>query len=351
VAALNKRFSLKDRNYYVSALLLGLVASIGPCSAQGFIDTQNGAGNITSPVNPTNLIAQQTPPQDNELKDVLPLDLTPVSLPERRGAFDGLQTGIMYKVPAKMFFNTTVENSLRLETNIFQTSTHQRQDMIYRVLPNVTLGYALSKNRRIAANYFYLRDQYMHNYSLMTRNIHSVGFKADQDFQVGKKTTLTASIFARELFATRSVPLSDIIPSLVAVRRVGDRQIVYASILGQVRFQEVLKRYQEFDQFYSFGTVYRRNLWQMSFDNTFITNFGKRQLRGGPNNQIFVLTGEVARQVHRKVPISAFVRAEPIFNMGANSSTGFAGFNFRIYGGLRTTFSKPAIFPIKFNQS
>jgi hypothetical protein len=33
--------------------------------------------------------------------------------------------------------------------------------------------------------------------------------------------------------------------------------------------------------------------------------------------------------------------------MGANSSPGLAGFNFRLYGGLRAEISKPAIFPTK----
>lgn len=223
--------------------------------------------------------------------------------------------------------------------------------MVYRVLPNLTVGYALTRKTRVSSNFFFFRDQYASRDTQLSRNIYSVGVRADHDFTINDKTTMTAGLFCRELFFNlqnaSTPPLSDIIPSAVVVRRVGQHGAVYGSVMGQVRFQKMLDRFQEFDQFYSVGYVLRKSPWLFTTDCTFLTNFGNSNLRGGNNNQVFVLTGEIARQLHRNIPLSAFVRAEPIFNMGANSSPGLAGFNFRLYGGLRAEVSKPAIFPTK----
>lgn len=279
--------------------------------------------------------------------DIVPIDLTPVELPERGNALDAFKAQTLYHLPARMFLYANCENSLRLETNVLQTATRNRADMIYRVLPNVTLGWAFAPRTRFAWNYFFLRDTYAPNHFL-NRNIHSVGFRVDHDTPIGEKNTLTAGFFARELFITNSGPLNDLIPSVVLTRRVGYHGVVYGSILGQIRFRNVLQQYQEFDQFYSVGGSYNKGAWYLSADFTTITNFGKRQLRGGPNNQNMIITLEAGRRISRRLPITAFLRAEPIFNMGANSSTGFAGFNFRIFGGLRVEVAKPAIFPISF---
>jgi hypothetical protein len=100
-------------------------------------------------------IAQSAPQRD---ADIVPIDLTPVRLPERTSAFNGLdsfKSQALYKLPGRVFFNASVENSLRFEANTFQTNRHYLSDMVYRVLPNVTLGYALDKKTRVSANYFF----------------------------------------------------------------------------------------------------------------------------------------------------------------------------------------------------
>lgn len=290
-------------------------------------------------------IAQQSP------KDTTtPIDLTPVRLPARGNIFDAFKAGALYNLPARMFFNASVENTIRLETNVFQTLKGNRADGIYRVLPNCTLGYALGRRTRVSANYFFLRDTYFRNH-ILNRNIHSVGFRVDQDFPINAKASGTVGFFARELFITDQPELNDLIPSVVIVRRAGSKGIIYGSVLGQVRFRKVLGRYQEFDQFYSIGGVYRSRPWVFTGDLTFISNFGKRALRFGPNNYNFILTLEAGRQIVSQLPMTAFVRVEPIFNIGANQAQGFAGVNVRVFGGIRAEISKPAIFPIKFGRS
>ena len=296
---------------------------------------------------PSNPPTSSTPGGDSPAS----IDFAPVKLPERRNTFDSFKTDSLYLLPARFFLNASCENSLRLETNVYQTSSNNRADMIYRLLPNVTAGYALTRRTRVSSNYFLIRDQYMRNNSTLTRNINSIGFRIDHDIPISEKTTLTASFFARELLITKSPSLSDLLPSLLLVRRVGRSAVVYSSIIGQFRFRDVIGQYQEADQFYSFGGVMRRGAWTFTGDTTVVTNFGKTRLRGGHNNQNIIITLEGARQISRRFPLAAFIRTEPIFNTGANSSTGFAGFNFRVFGGLRVEVSKPAIFPLKIGSN
>lgn len=292
-------------------------------------------------------IAQST----DQTSGQLPIELAPVKLPERRTATETMsafQSGLLYHLPGRVFFNCNTENSLRLETNVFQTAHHQRTDMVYRPLPNVTLGYALTRRTRVSANYFFLRDQYTRNDQPLSRNIQSVGGRIDQDIPITSKTTATVGLMDRLLFVSHSRWLNDLLPSVAISRPVGYRGFVYGSVIGQLRFFDVFKGLQEGDQFYSVGGVYRNGPWILSADNTFISSFRKRRI-AGPTSEAFILTFEAARRVLPKIPVPlyAFVRAQPIFNIGANQVTGFAGFNFRLFGGIRIDINKPALFPVK----
>ncbi len=278
-----------------------------------------------------------------------PVDLAPVKLPERTSAIfqtDQFKTGLLYKLPARMFIYSTTENSLREETNVFQTLHNNKSDMIYRVIPNVTVGYALTKTTRVSGNYFYLRDQYTHDAHTLSRNIHSFTGQINQDIPINEKTTLTAGMAGRQLLLSRSQPLSDLLPSVNLTRRVGSNAVLYGGVLGQIRFRNTLGKFQEGDQFYTLGGIYRTPRWQFLWDNTFVTNFGNRRLRFGPNNANMIMTMEADYKISRKLPLVAFVRAQPIFNIGANEAIGFAGFNFRIFGGIRLDMNKSAVFPV-----
>ncbi len=316
-------------------LLALLVTQVGaPALAQGLPGAASGPAPIMMPIGQAldpRLLAQIT---QQTVKDTLPIDLTPVRLPERGNIFDTFRAGALYHLPARMFFDANVENTIRLETNVFSTLRNNRADCIYRVLPNCTLGYALGQRTRVSANYFFLRDTYAINH-ILNRNIHSVGGRIDHDSPINDRTTATVGFFARELFSTDQPELNDLIPSMVLVRRAGASSVLYGSMLGQIRFRKVLGRYQEFDQFFSVGGIHRKRAWVFTGDCTYINNFGKRALRFGPNNYNFILTLEAARQISPRLPLAAFVRVEPIFNIGANQAQGFAGVNVRVFGGIR----------------
>jgi hypothetical protein len=294
----------------------------------------------------------QAPPSN---PDLVPIDTTPVRLPERNNTFTGFdafsKTNILYKLPSRFFFDLNVENSLRFEVNTFQTNRHYLSDMIYRILPNVTAGYALTRKTRIAANYFFLRDQYDLRNKQLSRNFQSVGGRIDHDFKISEKTTLTTGFFDRVLFINTvhqpGIVFNDLLPSAVLTRRVTGG-VVYGSFIGQLRFRDILSKFQEGDQFYSLGGAWRKGKYTYLADTTLVTNFGNSHLRQGPNNQNIIMTFEAGRRI---LPgVTAFARAQPIFNIGANHSPGYAGFNFRIFGGLRAEVGKPPIFPIKLKS-
>jgi hypothetical protein len=296
-------------------------------------------------------LAQAQPAANN---DILPTDLTPVRLPERNNTFNGFdafKTRGLFWLPSKFFFDFSLENSLRFELNTFQTNRHYLSDMVYRVLPNISAGYALTKKTRVSANYFFLRDQYDKRNKQLSRNIQSVGGRIDHDIKLGEKTTLTTGFMNRVLFINTShqpgIVFNDLLPSGVITRRVNGG-VIYGSVIGQIRFRDILSKFQEGDQFYSLGGAWRRGRWTYLADSTLVTNFGNRHLRQGPNNQNIIMTFEVGRKI---LPcVTAFARAQPIFNMGANHSPGYAGFNFRIFGGIRAEIGKPPIFPIKLKS-
>lgn len=299
----------------------------------------------------------------NETQQV---DLVPAALPRRTPAFgryNDFQQRALYHLPAKMFFSSVIENSLRLETNVFQTSPKESSDMIYRILPNTTLGYALTKSTRVSANYFFLRDQYTDFSPLLNRNFHSLGFQITQALPVKGKTGVMVGFMGRGLWATLDkFPgsfFNDYLPSITVTRPLGDkgRAMVYASVIGQLRFREMCARFQEGDIFYTLGHIYRRGGWTLANDFTLVSNFGSQKIRQGPDTQIIIMGQELSRQISRKYPwLQTFLRTQQIYNMGAGNVPfipgvtggggvypGFAGVNCRVFGGLRMTLNKDPI--------
>jgi hypothetical protein len=347
----------------LTPLTLSPVQASEPGLNQAPTDSTTTTTTTTSSLQPdastddSRAIAQAVPNAGSRENDFVPIDLTPVKLPERTSAFSGLdayKASALYRLPARFFFNASVENSLRFEVNTFQTNRHYLSDMVYRVLPNVTMGYALDPKTRVSANYFFFRDQYTLRNNALSRNIHSIGGRIDRDIKINDRTNATLGFMPRVLFINTanapSILYNDLLPSVVVTRRVGQSGLIYGSIMGQTRWHGILSGFQEFDQFYSFGSVTRRGPWNFLFDTTLNTNFGSRRLRRGPNNQVIIMTMEAGRRINPRYPVTAFVRAEPIFNIGANHTPGYAGFNFRIYGGIRAEVAKPPIFPIKLKQ-
>lgn len=318
----------------------------------------NSDSNSMEPIN----LAQSVPTDvTNENQQV---DLVPTNIPRRTPAFNNFNNAnmhLLYRLPSKMFFSSVIENSLRLETNVFQTSPKESSDMIYRIFPNTTVGYEIAKNTQIYSNYFFLRDQYTSFSPLLNRNFHSIGFGINRNVNLPKnRGTLILGLQGRGLFATLDkFPgsfFNDYLPSITYQKGFANGQVIFASVFGQLRFREMTARFQEGDIFYTLGHIYRRGGWALLNNFTLASNFGSQKIRQGPDTQIIILEHELSRQVSRKFPwLQTFIRAQEIFNMGAGNVPfvpgalgasgypGFTGVNCRVFAGIRTTFFKPVI--------
>lgn len=339
-------------------------------SASAIASSEPGAStdsNESVSMEPINL-AQSVPTDvTNENQQV---DLVPTNIPRRTPAFNnfsGAHMNLLYRLPSKLFFSSVIENSLRLETNVFQTSPKESSDMIYRVFPNTTIGYEIAKNTQIYSNYFFLRDQYTDFSPLLNRNFHSIGFGINRNVPLPKnRGTVILGLQGRGLFATLDkFPgsfFNDYLPSVTYQKGFANGQVIFASVFGQLRFREMAARFQEGDIFYTFGHIYRRGGWAFLNNFTLASNFGSQKIRQGPDTQIIILEHELSRQVSRRFPwLQTFIRAQEIFNMGAGNVPftpgaldnavypGFSGVNCRVFAGIRTTFFKPVLETPKLN--
>jgi hypothetical protein len=311
----------------------------------------------------------------------LPTDVVPLPESEGRNTFgDRLQFNLQKKLPSRFYFLAVTETSLRDETNVYQTpsrahmlraasagipfgalsgtaqasvlkaaSIASKNDGVFRVLPNVTAGWALTPKTRVFANYFLLRDQLFHQVAVNTL-IESVGGGIQHDFTFGRRGNLQVTLQARELYQNKVHKVFDYLPGITYSHVITPRTVAFASAILQMRGKQfAIAPAREIDPFFSVGVVYQRGGWQFSHATTFLQNF--RQPFGNNalipiNNYAFVLDFEVARRVIKKVPgLQVFVRAEPIWNLHSNATPGLSGMDFRIFCGVRLTVSKASLLP------
>ncbi|MBY0547352.1 MAG: hypothetical protein K2W95_08680 [Candidatus Obscuribacterales bacterium] len=320
-------------------------------------------------------VAQALPPSST----IIPTDTLPLPAVQNRLSFaENLQLRILQKLPARFYFNSTCEVSTRYETNPFQfpkkrsllhqlpppgiirilNSFQQAQindiiglanndDVVFRVLPNVTGGWTLTPKTRLYCNYFMIRDQLAHNVRLNTV-IHSIGGGIQQDIPVTSRGNLQAEFQFRELYQLHQQSVFDFLPGLTFSYVLTPRVVLFANALLQLRskafFQAPTK---EIDPFYTWGGLYQRNGWTFSASSTFVQNF-REPFRGNAsipvNNYSFICDFEISRRILKELPgLQAFVRAEPIYNFHSHNRPGLAGMDFRMFFGMRMALAKPAL--------
>lgn len=320
-------------------------------------------------------VAQALPPSST----IIPTDTLPLPAVQNRLSFaENLQLRILQKLPARFYFNSTCELSTRYETNPFQfpkkrsllhqlpppgiirilNSFQQAQindiiglanndDVVFRILPNVTAGWTLTPKTRLYANYFMIRDQLAHNVRLNTV-IHSIGGGIQQDIPVTSRGNLQAEFQFRELYQLHQQSVFDFLPGLTFSYVLTPRVVLFANALLQLRskafFQAPTK---EIDPFYTWGGLYQRNGWTFSASTTFVQNFREPFRRNASipvNNYSFICDFEISRRIIKELPgLQAFVRAEPIYNFHSHNRPGLAGMDFRMFFGMRMALAKPAL--------
>lgn len=290
---------------------------------------------------------------------------------------ENLQLRILQKLPAKFYFNASCETSLRLETNPFQTPMKRkviqtltgnqahlfglfpqanRQQIyntltivndcqqVFRVLPNVTGGWAFTPRTRGFCNYFMIRDQLFDSPQLNTV-VHSLGGGVQHDFPIGRKGNLLLDLQARELWQLHQIPVFDYLPGITFTYLARPSTVLFCNALLQLRGKAPFQApTREIDPFYTFGFLYRKKSWTFTNSATFVQNF-REPFRGNAiipiNNYSWILDVEVAKRITDKIPgLQAFVRAEPIYNFHSRRTFGLSGMDFRLFYGLRLVLGK-----------
>lgn len=322
-----------------------------------------------------NFVSQALPPSST----IIPTDTLPLPAVQNRLSFaENLQLRILQKLPARLYFNSTCEVSWRYETNPFQfpkkrsllhqlpppgiirilNSFQQAQindiiglanndDVVFRVLPNVTGGWTLTPRTRLYCNYFMIRDQLAHNVRLNTV-IHSIGGGIQQDIPVTARGNMQVEFQARELYQLHQDQVFDFLPGLTFSYVLTPRIVLFTNALLQMRGNRVFKApTKEIDPFYTWGALYQRNGWTFSASTTFVQNF-REPFRSNAtiprNNYSFICDFEISRRIIKELPgLQAFVRAEPIYNFHSHNRPGLAGMDFRMFFGMRMALAKPAL--------
>lgn len=325
-------------------------------------------------------IAQATPPVFTAPTTILPTDVVPLPAAEQRmNMGENLQLRMLQRLPARFYFNISCETSFRDETNPFQfpnyrnyinrflppppqfrqlpllqqiNDLHQASkadinNVVFRVLPNVSLGWTLTPRTRFYGNFFMIRDSLMHSVSLNT-NIYSVAYGIQQDIPITRKGNLQADFQVRSLYQLAQKPVYDFLPGLTYSYILTPRTVVFANTLLQLRGNGYYQSpTRELDPFYTFGTLYQRGAWAYSANGTFVQNFREmfgRNAAVRQDNYSWILDFEIAKRMFKQIPgVQAFVRAEPIYNFHSKDTPGLAGMDFRIFFGVRAAAGKPPL--------
>ncbi|MBX9689064.1 MAG: hypothetical protein K2X27_20310 [Candidatus Obscuribacterales bacterium] len=335
-----------------------------------------------SPLSTLPLMAQVATPgaRTDSTTTILPTDVVPLADREGNKTPIGelLQLKIMQRLPAQLYFSSSIEVTGRDETNPFQFPTKRalmaqlprpaiwrnlnavnqaslydilgqvaRNNLVFRALPNISGGWAFTPHTRLFTNYFMIRDQLTHNMRLNTV-IHSYSIGLQHDKPVGSKGSLQFEFQGRELWQLHQKPVFDFLPAVTLSYILTPRTVLFVNSLVQLRgLGPFVTPNREIDPFYTWGGLYQKNGWTFSASTTFVQNFRQPFHHAATipkNNYVFISDFEVARRVMKQYPgLQAFVRAEPIWNFHAHNTPSLSGMDFRLFFGMRFAMAKPAL--------
>jgi len=307
---------------------------------------------------------------------VLPTDTAPIPIQtEKTRLGESLKLRLFQKLPAPFYFSGTVESSFRIETNVFQFPSRSAilrkfapdglenlspegaqavqglldrsyaEDVVFRVSPNLTAGWAFTPNTHLFVNYYCLRDKLFKN-NILNTTINQVGLGIEHQRPVlNNKAQVEFQFMARELWQSSAIPVFDYIPSFTFSYFLPWRSVAYFNAIMQMRSTKFMHGpNRSITPFYTFGLATTRGRWAFSANATMLNTFQKgfeaafNQLDTGS----WICDFEVARQVVDSLPgFQAFVRCEPVFNFAGRNLPGLSGADVRIFFGLRMSAYKP----------
>ena len=325
---------LRKPRVLVSLLILQALGA--PCLAQSF--------DASAPVSISQVpfVSQRSSVPDPA---IIPTDQTPTPVGEERQLFaTPIKLMLLERLPSRMYFSAVTEATQRFESNVFNNARSPRRDYVFRILPNVTLGYNVFKRTNVYANYFMIKDVFADTPALNQSTFHSIAGGIQQDVPIGRKTNLQLNMQVRQLFQARNLYQADLLPGITLTRFITPNHIVFVNSQLQMRSKNLfLGATRELDPFYTIGMVNRKGAWTLTSTGTMVNNFRRHTAVPPIKNSSIICDFELARPIPRLHGFDMFIRAEPIWNWGANGAPGLSGFDFRLFSGLRLAMSKPAI--------
>jgi len=318
-------------------ILLSACFNGQPVNAQGF-----ASPNLA----PINLVQNfRSDPVVNPT--VIPTDVTPIPIGQERELIrPGYRFYLMQKLPRRLWFNMTCETSQRFESNVFFTSRDPKRDYVFRVLPNVSLGYNFLPHTSFYWNYFVIKDVFANHGHLSIPTTQSVSGGLRHEIPVSNRTNIQFDYQIRELWQAQNLRQADMIPAVTATHVFTPRCIGFANIQLQMRSKNIFEgATREIDPFYTVGMLYRWKQWTFSATDTFVTNYRNSNAIPPQGNLAMIADFEVNRPLSKKLPgVVGFIRAEPIWNWESNQLPGISGFDFRLFSGIRIAVSKPSYY-------
>lgn len=327
--------------------LLFLTAAIFGISSQAVL-CQDASG--LSPITLTGrtLVAQNFGGGDRTPSPaIIPTDITPTRVGDERELIRPGYTFYWKQKFPRLWFSSVTEVSQRFESNVLFTARNPERDYVFRVQPNVTLGYNFLPNSSIYCNYFLIKDVYARHGFLTNPTFMSLAGGLRQDVPLGTRSNLQADFQVRQLWQARNLRQADILPGITYTHVFSPKLIGFANTQLQLRSRNLFATgtFREIDPFFTLGVLGRWKDWNAIATNTFVSNFRYPQAIPPQRNYAMISSFELNRPISKKVPGTvAFFRAEPIWNFGSNSVPGLSGFDFRIFGGIRMSVIKPSYY-------
>lgn len=333
-------FQTRPSTKALGGIALTTVLCCAPASAQ-----QVNSGLPGSAISPIRFVDTQRIAAQPTLPSLVPTDVTPIGLGRERELLKpGPTFYLLQKLPSRMWLNGSVEVSQRGETNVFFTNSNKKADYVFRVLPNLSVGYRILPRTSIYTNYFVLKDVFADHGRLSYPTTQSLAWGIRHEIPIRTRTNLQFDLQAREIWQASHFRQFDFLPGVTLTHVVNPSTIAFGNIQLQLRGKNYFcAPTREIDPFYTIGVLHRRGMWTFSAVDTFVCNFRNGNAIPSQSNLSMIAQLEIARQVSKKVPgLVTFVRAEPVFNWASRGLPGISGFDFRIFGGLRYSFNKTA---------